>query len=181
MNQPLLDITIISTYSLKTLGVADISAYPNNFTITNPTIEITAPGVMKISTAFTPKSVNIFNTNSINLTCGTDLNTLGALPDGIYTIKYSINPNQTRFVEKSFMRVDKLECKFSQAFLYLDLDDCNFQDVHKEKMKILRKARVFIDGSVAAMNECDSELALKLYNKADNILSELIDGECKCN
>lgn len=181
MNQPLLDITLIQTYSLKTLGIADISVYPDNFNVINPTIEITAPGLMKISLPFNPRAVNIFNSNNINLTCTPNFDLLSSLPDGIYTIKYSIAPNQNRFVEKSFMRVDKLECKFSQTFLYLDLDDDSFKDNHNAKLDKLKKARLFIDGSVAAMNECDSNLAIKLYKKAEQILDEIINGECKCD
>lgn len=181
MAQPLLDITLIPTYSLKTLGIADISVYPNNFQVLNPNIEITAPGMMKVSITFNPKAVNIFNSNNINLTRATNFDQLASLPDGIYTIKYSIAPNHERFVEKSFMRVDKLECKFAQTFLYLDLDDDSFKDVHKNKINSLKKARMFIDGSVAAMNECDSDLALKLYQKADSLLDRIIEGECKCD
>jgi len=181
MAQPLLDITLIQTYSLKTIGIADISVYPDNFDVFNPTLELTAPGMLKVALPFNPRTVNVFNSNNINMTCTFDYSQLAALPDGIYTLKYSISPNQDRFIEKSFMRVDKLECKFAQAFLYLDLDDDSFHDVHKNKMKTLKTVRMLIDGSVAAMNECDDILAVKLYQKASQMLDALIDGECKCD
>lgn len=181
MDQPILDITLIPTYSLKTMGIADISVYPTGYNISNPTIEITAPGMKKIAISFIPKTVNIINSNTINLTCVLSISQLASLPDGIYTLKYSVNPVQTNFVEKSFMRVDNLECKYAAAFLYLDLDDDSFKDIHKEKIKKLKTVRMFIDGSVAAMNECDANLAFKLYKKAQEMLDAIIDGECKCD
>lgn len=181
MDQPILDITLMDTYSLKTMGIADISMYPNGYNISNSTIEVTAPGFKKVAIQFNPKSVNIINSNSINLTCSLSYEGLASLPDGIYTLRYSISPNQTNFVEKSFMRIEQLECKYATAFLYLDLDDTSFKETHKGKLKKLDLAKIFMKGSIAAVNECDHLLGIKLYKKAQEIIEDIIDGECKCD
>jgi len=181
MDTPILDITLVPTYSLKTMSIADISIYPSGLNINNATLEITSPGLRKVAISFIPKSVNTINSNTIQLTCVDSYSELASLPDGIYTLKYSIAPNQTYFIEKNFIRVDQLECKYANALLYLDLDESDFKEKHSIKLKKLKPVRILIDGSIAAMNECDGPLAIKLYQKANELVEDLLNGECNCN
>ena len=62
-----LDILVINTFNSKTLGIIDISTYPDSPPIQSPTIEITVPGFDVISLPFTPNDFNVFNTHfSVN-------------------------------------------------------------------------------------------------------------------
>jgi len=177
MANPVLDITLIPTYSTKTIGFADITPFPIGYNVSNSNIEITAPGFRKVSANFVAKSVNVYNANNINICAAGE--PLSPLPDGIWTVKYSIAPNNLLFVEKSFIRTEVIECKYAKAFLKLDLSECD-NEIKKSRKQILKKIRLFIDGAVASANDCDLEGAMKLYNKANEMLDRFIDGECDC-
>jgi len=95
-----LDIIVVPTYSTLTLGVADASTYPTNPPIvTAPTIEINVPSLGIVILPFTPNDFNIFTSASLGLSI------LGQplipLPDGIYTLKYTVEPAYENFVVKA--------------------------------------------------------------------------------
>lgn len=181
MGNLVLDITLVPTYTIKKLGIADISVYPSStFVITNPTIEVTPPGWQKVAIPFTAKGVNILDSDNLGMTSDSaSVSDLAQLPDGIYTIKYSFSPANKYFVEKRFLRMDLLECKYANAFLKLDLDVCDLE-IKKYRKSMLAKIRLFMDGAMAASNNCDCVLAIQLYKKASELLDEFIDGQCEC-
>lgn len=180
LSTPNLNITLVPTYSSKSVGIADISQYPTGYYITNPTIEFTIPGFKKVALPFTTSSINVYNGNNLGVCNVTDINYLSPLPDGIYTVRFSISPNNTTYVEKNFMRTEIIECKYSKAFLKLDITQCD-NEIKKYKKDKLNKIRLFIDGSIASANDCDLNTSYKLYQKADEMLKKFSDGECDCN
>jgi hypothetical protein len=168
-----LDINLLDSYKLSQIVFADVSVYDVN--PTNSSFEITVPGYDKINVVFVPRVVNIFNATHLipNIT-----NVSTPLPDGIYKIKYSVNPNTTTFVEKSFMRTSQIECKFYKAFLALEGScDCNGFD-NKRLKNSLRSIWLLIEGSVAASNQCDITSSYEMYHKADSLLNKL--KLCNC-
>jgi hypothetical protein len=173
---PLLDLNIISTHNIKTIGIADSSSYEPNFIITSPTLEITPPGNQKISIPYVARSVNIFNSNNLGITNCTNEDLLSPLPDGIYQLKYSIQPSLSNYVEKSFFRVDALKCKYTKAQLSLDID-CASCDNNLRRQ--LQRIRLLIDGAVASANECDQVSAMKKYKQASKLLDSFKNCECK--
>jgi hypothetical protein len=174
---PNLDLNIIPTHNIKTIGVADASTYETNLIITSPTLEITPPGFPKISIPFVARSVNIFNSNNLGISNCTNEDLLHILPDGIYKLKYSIQPSLSNYVEKSFFRVDALKCKYMKAFLSIDMDCSNCSANMKNSKKTISKVRLLIDGVLASANECDEVSAMKKYKQA----SKLLDSFKNCN
>lgn len=168
-----LDLQLVETYKLNQLAVADSSVYSES--PTNPSMEITAPGYSKINVTFVPGVVNIYN--AVNLEISTD-NTSAYLPDGLYTMKYSVNPNATTYVQKTFMRTGYIEMLYKRAFLQID-NNCDCEPNKQKRLKDeLRDIKLLIDGSVAAADNCDPETANTLYRKAYKFITNLKLCEC---
>lgn len=175
---PILDFTIVDTHNALSIAIADISFYPSNFTVTNPTYEVTPPSFPKATVSYVKGEVLFLNSNTLNITCVADPALLTPLPDGIWTIRQSIAPTITFNIEKKFLRTTNIEQKFGKAFLKTDLIECN-QDVKIEQMKVLDEIYFYIQAAIAAANQCNYILAMKLYNNANSMLDNFIRGNCR--
>lgn len=173
-----LDILVIPTYNTKTLGIADISTYPDSPPIQAPTIEITIPGFGLVSIPFVPNDFNVFNSTTLELTSGTD--DLLPIPDGIYTLTYSVTPAYENYVTKNIMRVDQLQEKFDEAFMKLDMMECDMA-IKKQSKVELSSIYFFIQGAIAAANNCAIDVANKLYAQASKQLNYFTKNNCGCS
>lgn len=173
-----LDILVIPTYNTLTLGIADVSTYPTSPAISSPTIEITVPTFGKVTLPFNINDFNIFNSLSLGITSVGD--SLLPLPDGIYYLKYTVTPAYLNFVERSIMRVDQLQEKFDNAFMKLDMMECDRAIKTQQKVE-LNSIYFFIQGSIAAANNCAVDEANKLYTQAKKMLNNFMNGGCQCS
>jgi hypothetical protein len=168
-----LNIQVVPTYNTYTISIQDISTYDG--TPTSPTIRIVAPGV-DVSIPFVPNTINTYNSTSLGLT------TLGnetSLPDGVYYLTYSIAPALSNYVNKTFMRTDLIQEKFDNAFMKLDMMQCD--NAIKTQSKVdLSTINFFIQGSIAAANVSAIDVANKLYIQADKQLNYFIKNNCGC-
>lgn len=169
VTEPILDVIVMDLHSPLLLGLGDMSNYPVNWNIVSPTLEITSPGYDKKSIAFTPKALQVLNSEHLGITCEGECN--AKLPDGIYQIRYSIYPAYKYYVDKTFLRVEKLYEKFDSYFLSLELTCKNASSTQRKQ---LEEVELYIQGAIAAANNCATNLALELYQKADKILNSLI-------
>ncbi len=179
ISTPKLDIFFPDTHNILTLAVADISFYPRNYNITNPTIEVTPPSFPTVTLPFSANTINILNSNILGITCS-DESQFTELPDGYWTFKYSIAPPQTYNVTKSFFRSAQIERRFSQAFMTLNLTQCD-ETVKEQEMKKLDQINYWIQTAIAAGNDCNPVLALQNYRIADRLLCEFINNKCYGN
>lgn len=173
-----INILVVPTYNSKTLGIADASTYPDPNTTTSPTIEITVPGFGIASLPFVQNDFNIFSSNNIGLT-GIGEPSL-PLPDGLYTLTYSVTPAYQNFVTKTIMRVDQLQEKFDEAFMKLDMMECDAA-IRKQSKVELSTIYFLIQGSIAAANNCAIDTANKLYVQASKQLANFIKSNCGCS
>jgi hypothetical protein len=172
-----LNILVVPTYDSRILSVKDIFTYAT--TPSAPNIEITIPGGFGfVNLPFNINTTNIFNSASLGITSPTDAEL--PLPDGVYFLKYSIAPAFENFVEKSIMRVDQLQEKFDNAFMRLDLMECDRAIKTQAKVE-LNSIYYFIQGSIAAANNCAIDTANKLYIQADRMLNNFIRSGCGCS
>ena len=173
-----LDILVIPTYSTLTLGVMDISTYPTDPpNVTSPSIAITVPG---FGTTILPFDVGVFNVyNTANLGI-TQVGDEQPLPDGIYRLRYSVDPAYLNFVDRTIMRTDKIQEKFDRAFLTLDLMECD-RAIKTQSTVTLNTINFFIQGSIAAANNCADYESNKLYIQANNMLDSFIKNNCGCS
>jgi hypothetical protein len=174
-----LDILVVPTYNTLTLGIADASIYPTNPpVVSSPTIEITVPGFDVVSLPFNVNDFNIFNSLSLGLT--TFGQPLLPLPDGVYKLKYTVAPAYENFVEKTIIRVEVLQEKFDEAFMKLDMMECDRAIKTQQKVN-LNTIYFFIQGAIAAANNCAVAEANKLYNQANMMLNNFIKNNCGCS
>jgi len=172
-----LDFLVIPTYNVQTLGIADASTYPPAPPVSAPTIEIDVPGFGLVSLPFNINDFNIYTSASLGITAVGD--PLLPIPDGVYYIKYSVAPAYQNFVQKTIMRVDQLQEKFDSAFMKLDMMECDAA-IRKQQMVDLNSIYYFIQGSIAAANNCAVDTANKLYNQANKMLNQFIANRCNC-
>jgi len=173
-----LDILVIPTYNTKTLGIADASIYPTDPpNVSAPTIEITIPNFAKISLPFSVDNFTVYTSSTLGLTSigEPDL----PLPDGVYFLRYSIAPAYINFVEKSIVRVDRLQEKFDEAFMKLDMMECD-RAIKAQAKVDLNTIYFFIQGAIAAANNCAVTEATKLYKQADRMLDNFMNNDCGC-
>jgi hypothetical protein len=174
-----LDILVIPTYNTLTLGVADASTYDTDPpVVSSPTIEITVPNFGVVSLPFVPNDFNIFNSASLGLSLVGE--PLIPLPDGIYYLKYTVAPALTYNVERNIMRTELIQEKFDNAFMKLDLMECDLAIKTQSKVT-LNSIYYMISGSIAAANNCAVDTANKLYIQADNMLNNFIRSNCGCS
>ena len=128
-----LDILVVPTYNLDLLNVTDASIYPDPLTVTSPAIEITVPGFNRVLLPFTIQQPNVFNSVSLGLS---EPGEYLSLPDGIYNIKYSIAPAQDNFITRNIFRTEKLQEKFDNAFMQLDMMECDRAIKEQSQVKL---------------------------------------------
>jgi hypothetical protein len=171
-----LNIVVLPTYDIHTIAVADMSTYDPD-PPTTPTLEITVPGFAVVSLVFVPDETNIFDSTDLGITtAGNEC----SLPDGIYCFKYMVDPSSTEYVEKSIMRVDRLQQKFDEAFMTLDMMECDRAIKTQSKVE-LNTIWFFIQGSIAAANNCATVDSTKLYIKASEMITTFMENNCGCS
>ena len=160
-----LDFLVINTYNTKTLGIADISVYdtdPPN--VSSPTMEITVPGfTTPVSIPFNVQDFNVYNSIILGLS---PFPVQDPLPDGVYKMKYSVAPAASNFVEKNIMRTEVIQEKFDNAFMKLDMMECD-SAIRTQAKVTLNSIWYLIQGSIAAANNCAIDTANKLYTQAN--------------
>lgn len=173
-----LDILTVPTYNVNTMNIVDASVYPTDPpVVTSPTIEITPPGFDVATIPFSVNNFNIFTSSNLGISAEGVIN---PLPDGIYHLKYSIAPAYENFVEKSIIRVDRLQERFDEAFMKLDMMECD-RAISKQAKIQLNSIYYFIQGAIAAANNCALVNAMQLYNQADRMLTQFMNNNCGCN
>jgi hypothetical protein len=173
-----LDIIVIPSYNKLSLAIADTSIYESlPPVVTSPTLEVTVPGFGAIILPFVVNDLNVLYSDNLGLTAE---GVRQPLPDGVYYLRYSIAPNLTTFVEHSIMRIEKIQEKFDEAFMKLDMMECDRAIKTQSKVE-LNTIYLLIQGAVAAANNCATVQATKLYKQADRMLDNFNNADCGCS
>lgn len=173
-----LDLLIIDTHSPLSIAVGDFSIYPTNYTPVSPTLLISASGFPEVTLEFNARDINIITSENLGITCSGEC--LVPLPDGIYKLKYTINPAHENYVEKTFLKVDLLLERYDAVFMQLDMMECDEAISYQKKVE-LEHISLLIQGAVAAANNCADKQALKLYAAADKQLKYFKTNKCNCH
>ena len=173
-----LDFLVVPTYNTLTMGIIDASTYPDNPpVVTSPTLEITPPGFDVAVIPFEVDDYNVITSSNLGIT---SVGVNQPLPDGVYHIKYSIAPANVNFVEKSIIRTDRIQEKFDEAFMKLDMMECDGA-IKRQSKENLSSIYFFIQGAIAAANNCALVEANKLYAQADRMLTNFMNNNCGCS
>lgn len=183
MAQHTLSLEAPDTLNKCILRLVDTSVYNSSVTITCPLLQITVPGfrnpVNFPDTVIQPG----FN---LNLTacdleiqvaqCGTLFNDL---PDGIYILKYSVQPRDVVYVEYNHLRITKALWKLQALYCDLDLATCEPGADKRKKMGLLRDIESYLKAAKAKVEFChDPAKGMELYNYAVKLLDKLNCKSC---
>ena len=172
----ILDFIVPPTYDVNLLAVTDASIYVDGVPASG-SLAITPPGFDEVNVSFVPEQTNIYGSDDLQIT---EPDCREPLPDGIYRIKYFIFSPVVAEVTKSVLRVDKLQEKFDNAFLQLDLMECDGALTTQNSVN-LNTINFFIQGAIAAANNCAEKEALKLYSQANKMLDRFMRCGCGCS
>lgn len=174
-----LDIYIESILNPKILIVKDASWYNPDINPTNGKLDLQYPGSNQYFSIPVGKNFTfIINSNTLNITNVTNSSNLAELPDGIWTIRYSICPNDELFVEYTFLRNVKQLIKWHNLYCSLQIDKCAKRK-YLEELQKLREIKDIIDAA-KYMADCGKyEKSIELYNYADSLLDKF-SSNCNC-
>lgn len=175
-----LDLLMMDTHSLKTLAIGDASTYKTGMNIQQPSIQITVPGYSPLTMSFVAGGIQVYNSYSLNICSETLECNQPALPDGIYTFKYTITPANVYNVTKQFFRMEQIYSDLDYAFLKLEIMECDGR-IKKQSKETINNIQYYLSGAAASANQCALKQATELYNKARNLLDKFIDNiDCNC-
>lgn len=176
-----LEIHEIPTGSCNTLRLVDNSYYIAGFNVTNAILEITPPGakcpvVFEVSPNFTHTS----NSATLKIAPAASFADLTPLPDGVYLIKYSVNPNLTTFVEYKLFRNCRLLNQYAALLCRLFTDRVKLtKREFEEKRRQLIWVKEVIDASKYTLEMFgDEDMAIELYNEANKLIKDINEGKC---
>ena len=175
-----LDIYIEKILNPKILVVKDCSFYNPEIVVTKAKLDLQYPNSSNYVNIPVGKNFSyIINSNTIGLTNVTNSDALSDLPDGIWTIKYSICPNDELYVEYTFLRNIKQLIKYYNLFCQIEIDKCNKKQ-YLEDLKKIREIKDLIDAAQYLADDCGKyEKSIELYNEAEEMLNEFTN-DCKC-
>lgn len=178
LHQSKLKFEIISSGDCNSIFFADVSYYNPSQTITNLVLQIISPfNPNPQEVKFYPSGVTIINSNLLGITNSWDGSGLQVLPDGIYTGKISMCPENQFYYEYTWFRTCQLECRYNQALLKLDISQCD-ECFDPKKLDQLKRANIYIQGVKANMEVSNIKQAKALYKAADKIIDNIIHCEC---
>lgn len=176
-----LSISYGNSGSCNSLTLQDASVYDSNIAVENQILEIKPPG----KSCFYPFTLALgwcsktFNCVDLDLCCVSPEVT--ALPDGIYEIKYSIDPNLQTMIEVEHFRVCNLYRKYLYAVCELRSKKCSYSHKeYRERVKELYEVKHLIADAVIMVEEClDKEVGMELYEEAKTLLNGNGCKSCK--
>ena len=175
-----IDINIEDVPNPKVLIVDDVSFYNPEIDVTNSYLEVQYPGSKKyVHIPVAPGFRYTINSNILGITSVVKSELLAPLPDGLWTINYSICPNSELFVEYKFLRNVKQLNKISDAYCALELEKCARKE-YKEELEKLREIEDYAKAAKYLADSCNRyNDSIKLYNFADELLNKF-SGNCNC-
>lgn len=175
-----LDIYIEKILNPKLLIIKDASYYNPDIVVTNAKLDLQYPNSSNYVNIPVGKNFSyVINSNTIGLTNVINSNGLSDLPEGIWTIKYSICPNDELYVEYTFLRNIKQLIKYYNLFCKIEIDKCNRKQ-YLEDLKKIREIKDIIDASQYLADDCGKyEKSIELYDEAEKMLNEFTN-DCQC-
>jgi len=172
-----LSLDITNNGDCKSFRITDSSYY-------NPTIPVTCihllikTPVNSIPVEFeyeAPYFSSVFNTANLKIQNPSSLNEcVDILPDGVYYIKYSINPNDRIYVEYNYLHNCSLLQMFISAYCNILSQKCNLtQKEFEDEIKKLTHIKELIDGAKYLVEYCNKpDEGMDLYNEALKLLNK---------
>ena len=151
-----LSLDVPDTNNCSVFRVLDTSIYDPHVPVTCNKLEITSPGFNEPVAIDVIKGFNlILNGCTLGIQSGGCGTVSERLPDGIYTIRYSVSPNDKVFVQYHYLRVCMITNKYYNELCKVELAACEPEPDVKDQLAELRLIKSYIDAAKAKVEQCD--------------------------
>jgi hypothetical protein len=159
------------------MKIFDTSVYTPLVSVFRPKLFITPPGFSAVELNFVPDSTPTITACDLKLQvegCGT---VYANLPDGLYVVKYAVDPECKVYVEYNHLRITCALNTYEKILCNIDAANCDPPAKIKERLRDLRLIRMYLDAAKAKVETCHfSQEGMTLYNYAVKLLNKF---ECK--
>ena len=187
-----LALDIPDTACENILRIWDASVYGQGITVECPRLDIYLPGFSvpiyyTNNDLVTPHTVLlpgfIKNLSTVDLGIDHPSDPVGTFPDGLYTIRYSVSPNETMYVQYYHLRTTRLTNMYFDEICKVQLQECEPTSEQHQKMHDLRYIKMYIDAAKAKAEYCNAPVqAVEMYQYAEKLLAKYLTGCCiSCN
>jgi len=156
-----LSLEIPDTNNCRVFRVNDTSIYDSHLSIDCPKLEITSPGFNEPVVIDVVIGNPVTNFSYILNACTLGIQDSGCgsvseiIPDGIYTIRYSVSPNDKVYVEYHYLRTCQTMNKYFNYLCKLEMAACEPEADVKEQLEELRMIKSFIEAAKSKVEQCD--------------------------
>lgn len=165
------------------LKVWDSSVYAVGLDADCPRLDITLPGFVQPVYIGEPQGLS---TGFIKNLSAKDLGIQAAtaedlitLPDGLYTIRYSVSPNDQVYVEYYHLRTTSITNAYWREVCKVQLQPCEPGSEQHEKLHDLRYIKMYIDAAKSKAEYCHSpKQAVEMLIYAEKLLRKYLTGCC---
>lgn len=179
MSQLALDF--IPTMNPSVMRIADASNYSSN--PTNQILTVLGPGYHTpgvINPTTHPFLLNLSVYDAGLMPTPTPIINYPEFPDGLYVVKYSINPNPDVYVEYNHLRITKFMNQLQKAYCKIDNAGCKPSAEFEEDLKKLRLIENMVKAAVSQVEICHKrETGLIMFQYASKLLDRFTCKSCK--
>jgi hypothetical protein len=172
-----LSLEVLDTNNTKVFRVADTSMYSDDLPIDCGLLQITSPGFNQPVNIDVQKGFNlVLNGCTLGIQL-TGCSQAEVLPDGIYTIRFSVAPNSSVYTEYQHLRITQTTNLYFRELCKLDLAACEPDADVKESLNELNMIKNFIDAAKAKVEYChDPAAGMDLLVYAQKRLMKYLDS-----
>jgi hypothetical protein len=187
-----LALDIPDTACENILRIWDASVYGAGLAVDCPRLDIYLPGyslpiyytsnsTLTPPVVLAPGFVKNLSTTDLGITHADD--EPGNFTDGLYTIKYSVSPNNLVYVQYYHLRVTSLMNTYYGEVCKIQLEACEPTAEQHQRMHDLRYIKMYIDAAKAKAEYCHAPVqATEMYDYAKRLLDKYLTGCCvSCN
>lgn len=178
MANHVLSLEVPSVTTSCVLKILDTSVYSPLVSIFNPRLLITVPGFNNsMEVLFTPGDTPSITACDLGIQTENCDSTHACLPDGIYFIRYTVDPSCAVYVDYNHLRMTHALSIYEKLLCDIDASNCDPRPEVKERLQYLQLIKGYLDAAKAKVETChESQAGMTLYNYALKLLQKL---ECK--
>jgi hypothetical protein len=165
------------------IRIVDASIYAEGLPVTCGNLQIYMPGFTN------PVSISDETVETGNFALNLNAETLGLipssgstvmeLPDGLYTVKYSVCPIEDIYVQYYHLRMTCTMNSYYREICKVQLQNCEPTPEQHQKMHDLRYIKMFLDAAKAKAEYCHSPKdAIDMFEYAKKLLKKYQSGCC---
>lgn len=176
-----LALEIPDTLNTKILRIEDYSDYSENVPIECQKLEVTCPGFFEpvVITDLEPGFIVNLTACKLGLQLyDCDINQL-SIPDGVYSVRYSLSPSSQVNVEYKYLKASSLLQKYREILCSIPLDGTQPDEDTEAQLKLLNEIKTYIEAAKIKVETChDVNKGMNLYNYAKTLLGKFNCSNC---